>query len=374
MDIQDLTLRDICASPEDYILSQNNDFVLFLKNGTMLRKVDYDELCRSILEDYELSNLGGANQSVQDALNQVWEAQAVGDQIVRFNEEPRENIISGETIGKMMGKIHTWLQDLKQAAWYDVSDSLNVQVAGTHVLDAHQGFELLKKINANTTSITNNYNTLNGKITTANTDISGLKTRMTAAENKNNSQDTEITALKARVTSVEQKNVTQDTSITTNRNNISALQHRLDYATISINASAAVTTTNARISSSQTVSVGRTSSSDYFAGHNSSNLQIKRAGNYLMIIEGEINRKSSVPEIASNITLRLSADSQIGVGATATDHGGTDNVSHGVVSIGSAQLNQNISLWAYIRATTSLASEVNDRTIVHAKCTLIPLF
>ena len=57
----------------------------------------------------------------------------------------RENIVSGEKISVMFGKIRKWLSDMKSAAFCSVADNLVTTVSGS-VLDARQGKILDERI------------------------------------------------------------------------------------------------------------------------------------------------------------------------------------------------------------------------------------
>ena len=68
------------------------------------------------------------------------------DQTPTFMEaEERENIVSGEKVSVILGKIKKWLSDMKAAAFCSVANNLVTTLAGS-VLDARQGKELQDQI------------------------------------------------------------------------------------------------------------------------------------------------------------------------------------------------------------------------------------
>ena len=68
------------------------------------------------------------------------------DQMPEFDEaEERENIVSGEKLSVIMGKIRKWFADLKEAAFCSVANNLVTMLPGS-VLDARQGKVLDERI------------------------------------------------------------------------------------------------------------------------------------------------------------------------------------------------------------------------------------
>ena len=71
---------------------------------------------------------------------------ATNDQTPTFEEaEERENIVSGEKVSVIFGKVRKWFADLKEAAFCSVANNLVTTLPGS-VLDARQGKELEDKI------------------------------------------------------------------------------------------------------------------------------------------------------------------------------------------------------------------------------------
>lgn len=80
----------------------------------------------------------------------------VADNAIEFTEaETRENIVSGETLITMLGKIKKWFTDLKNAAFCAVANNYTTNTAG-YVLDARLGpaikskMDLVDSINTDT--------------------------------------------------------------------------------------------------------------------------------------------------------------------------------------------------------------------------------
>lgn len=71
---------------------------------------------------------------------------STNDQTPTFEEaKERENIISGEKLSVVFGKVKKWLFDLKEAAFCSVANNLVTNLPGS-VLDARQGKELQDQI------------------------------------------------------------------------------------------------------------------------------------------------------------------------------------------------------------------------------------
>lgn len=71
---------------------------------------------------------------------------ATDDQTPTFEEaEERENIVSGEKLSVIMGKVRKWFSDLKEAAFCSVANNLVTMLPGS-VLDARQGKVLDERI------------------------------------------------------------------------------------------------------------------------------------------------------------------------------------------------------------------------------------
>lgn len=87
------------------------------------------------------------NEAIEPAIDKAeWTMMVEGRGEVQFVEAgTRENIISGETIGKTFGKIRKYFSDLKEAAFNAVANNLTTTEEGS-VLDARQGKELKEKI------------------------------------------------------------------------------------------------------------------------------------------------------------------------------------------------------------------------------------
>lgn len=68
------------------------------------------------------------------------------DTQIEFRQaDNRENIVSGEKLNIILGKIGKWFADIKAAAFQEVSNALTTTEAG-HVLDARQGKVLNEKV------------------------------------------------------------------------------------------------------------------------------------------------------------------------------------------------------------------------------------
>ncbi len=87
------------------------------------------------------------NEDIEPAIDKAeWTMMVEGRGAVEFIEAgTRENIISGEAIGKAFGKVRKFFSDLKEAAFRDVANNLTTTTEGS-VLDARQGNELNKRI------------------------------------------------------------------------------------------------------------------------------------------------------------------------------------------------------------------------------------
>ena len=105
----------------------------------------------------ELYDINSANRNndiidselhkIENKLDSITSGTVIADNLTpTFEEaEERENIVSGEKISVMFGKIRKWLSDMKSAAFCSVADNLVTTASGS-VLDARQGKALDERI------------------------------------------------------------------------------------------------------------------------------------------------------------------------------------------------------------------------------------
>lgn len=86
------------------------------------------------------------NENAEPAIGkEEWVMMVEGRGTVEFEEaKARENIVSGEGIGKSFGKIRKFFSDLKEAAFRDVANNLTTTTEGS-VLDARQGKRIKRR-------------------------------------------------------------------------------------------------------------------------------------------------------------------------------------------------------------------------------------
>ena len=95
-----------------------------------------------------------ANEAAQAAQN-VIQGDLFSNTVTFTTASTRTNILSGESLAVMFGKIKKWLSSLKNAAFADVANNLTTSEKGS-VLDARQGKELKSQINQlNTNNVGN---------------------------------------------------------------------------------------------------------------------------------------------------------------------------------------------------------------------------
>ena len=376
MRVEDISLRDICTAPVDNIEQNKEDYVLFLKHGTTLNKVEYDELAKAIIEEYTLSTLAGEKQSVQRAINQIAENPTVTTNIVNFETAAdREELNSGDTVGTLFGKIKKWLLDLKEAAFCGVKNALNTTDAG-YVLDARAGKTLNDKITANITAITNNKNSLKQgayrDVTNALTQTEGGKTVLDAYQGK--VLNDKIAANAANISANNTKIAENTTSITNAHNNLAALMSYIDYAQISFSDDVERRIKNntiTKVAGKPSVAIGHGTTSVYFTA-TSTGVKFKKSGQYLMIIEGYWSRNQpNSSDYSANITFRRTdTQEQMGVGATGFNNGGTDISSTGIITVSNANLNIEFALYA---SHSSDANSAGGR-LTAARVLFLPMF
>lgn len=85
-----------------------------------------------------------ANEAAQAAQN-VIQGDLSSNTVTFTAASTRTNILSGESLAVMFGKIKKWLSSLKNAAFADVANNLTTSAEGS-VLDARQGKELKSQI------------------------------------------------------------------------------------------------------------------------------------------------------------------------------------------------------------------------------------
>lgn len=85
-----------------------------------------------------------ANEAAQAAQN-VIQGDLSSNTVTFTTASTRTNILSGESLAVMFGKIKKWLSSLKNAAFADVANNLTTSAEGS-VLDARQGKELKSQI------------------------------------------------------------------------------------------------------------------------------------------------------------------------------------------------------------------------------------
>ena len=93
-----------------------------------------------------------ANEAAQAAQN-VIQGDLSSNTVTFTTASTRTNILSGESLAVMFGKIKKWLSSLKNAAFADVANNLTTSAEGS-VLDARQGKELKSQIDQLNTKIT----------------------------------------------------------------------------------------------------------------------------------------------------------------------------------------------------------------------------
>ena len=128
----------------------------------------------------------GANSAATAANEAAQAAQSViqGDlssNTVTFATAAKQNLVSGETLGVLFGKLYGWIASLGTAASKNVANNLTTTAAKSFVLDARQGavlnirIGLLKSLNTtNKGSLVNAVNEVNDKIIMKKETITGL--------------------------------------------------------------------------------------------------------------------------------------------------------------------------------------------------------
>ena len=95
-----------------------------------------------------------ANEAAQ-AAQSVIQGDLSSNTVTFATASTRTNILSGESLAVMFGKIKKWLSSLKNAAFADVANNLTTSAEGS-VLDARQGKELKSQIDQlNTNNVGN---------------------------------------------------------------------------------------------------------------------------------------------------------------------------------------------------------------------------
>ena len=128
----------------------------------------------------------GANSAATAANEAAQAAQSViqGDlssNTVTFATAAKQDLVSGETLGVLFGKLYKWIASLGTAASKNVANNLTTTAATSFVLDARQGAVLNTRIglleSLNTTnkgSLVNAVNEVNDKIIMKKETITGL--------------------------------------------------------------------------------------------------------------------------------------------------------------------------------------------------------
>ena len=111
-----------------------------------------------------------ANEAARAAQN-VIQGDLSSNTVMFTTASTRTNILSGESLTVMFGKIKKWLSDLKAAAFCAVQNNLTTTTAGS-VLDARQGKALQDKIGSTDISSIGD-GTVTGAINTLNTNNVG---------------------------------------------------------------------------------------------------------------------------------------------------------------------------------------------------------
>ena len=109
-----------------------------------------------------------ANEAAQAAQN-VIQGDLSSNTVTFTTASTRTNILSGESLAVMFGKIKKWLSSLKNAAFADVANNLTTSAEGS-VLDARQGKALQDKIGSTDISGIGN-GTVTGAVSALNTKI-----------------------------------------------------------------------------------------------------------------------------------------------------------------------------------------------------------
>ena len=130
----------------------------------------------------------GANSAATAANEAAQAAQSViqGDlssNTVTFATVAKQDLVSGETLGVLFGKLYKWIASLGTAASKNVANNLTTTAATSFVLDARQGavlstcIGLLKSLNTtNKGSLVNAVNEVNDKIVMTKETINGMGT------------------------------------------------------------------------------------------------------------------------------------------------------------------------------------------------------
>lgn len=120
-----------------------------------------------------------ANEAAQAAQNVI--QGDLSSNTVTFATAAKQNLVSGETLGVLFGKLYKWIASLGTAASKNVANNLTTTAATSFVLDARQGavlstrIGLLKSLNTtNKGSLVNAVNEVNDKIIMKKETITGL--------------------------------------------------------------------------------------------------------------------------------------------------------------------------------------------------------
>lgn len=108
----------------------------------------------------------------------------------------RENLVSGETVKGLFGKVKKWFTDLGEAAFRSVANNLTTELEGS-VLDARQGKALSDRLTTDETTISSHTSSLSSHSTT----ISSLSSTVSSHTSTLNSHGSRISAVETAVNS-----------------------------------------------------------------------------------------------------------------------------------------------------------------------------
>lgn len=125
----------------------------------------------------------GANSAATAANEAAQAAQSViqGDlssNTVTFATAAKQNLVSGETLGVLFGKLYRWIASLGTAASKNVANNLTTTAATSFVLDARQGAVLNTRIGLLKSLNTTNKGSLVGAVNEVHDKINGLNEKV----------------------------------------------------------------------------------------------------------------------------------------------------------------------------------------------------
>ena len=221
----------------------------------------FDDFAENIISNYE-TDFGSNTQTIKQAITQL-KSGDISDQTVDFDmAEERENIVRGESLRTIFGKIKKWFNDLKSGAFLPVINNLTTAESNQGSLDAYQG-KVLK-------------DTIDGYGDAKNYDVADNLTTSEPGEkvldaHQGKVLDTSITTLRTEVNAFRNKTIANNFSTAESGLKVldayrgKILSDRFDYAYIKFSGSYNVSAgSTPRLVAETDIKIGKGDSSAYF--------------------------------------------------------------------------------------------------------------